>query len=68
MTRDNFNLLFKSLVIILTRHPSNAKNNIPIICFAVYLVLAPVMCVLGGIWVSNSLFTYMKYLVTEKTF
>ena len=31
------------------------------------LVLAPVMCVLGGIAVSNSLSTYMKYLVQEKT-
>merc|ERR1712088_770161 len=31
------------------------------------LVLAPVMCILGGIAVSSSLSTYMKYLDTEKT-
>ena len=149
MTKENFNLLFKSLVIgisaiictglaILTLSgkvapwtgrfyslldPSYAKNNIPIIAsvsehqptswssfyfdlqiltflfpaglyycfskltdhnifiilygvFAVYfagvmvrlmLVLAPVMCILGGIAVSSSLSTYMKYLDTEKT-
>ena len=149
MTRDNFNLLFKSLVIgiasiiclglaVLTLSgkvapwtgrfyslldPSYAKNNIPIIAsvsehqptswssfyfdlqiltflfpagmyycfsrltdhnifiilygiFAVYfagvmvrlmLVLAPVMCILGGIAVSSSLSTYMKYLDKEKT-
>ena len=148
MTKENFNLLFKSLVIgisaiictglaILTLSgkvapwtgrfyslldPSYAKNNIPIIAsvsehqptswssfyfdlqiltflfpaglyycfskltdhnifiilygvFAVYfagvmvrlmLVLAPVMCILGGIAVSSSLSTYMKYLDTEK--
>jgi len=30
------------------------------------LVLAPVMCILGGIAVSSSLSTYMKYLDTEK--
>lgn len=30
------------------------------------LVLAPVMCILGGIAVSSSLGTYMKYLDTEK--
>ena len=148
MTKENFNLLFKSLVIgisaiictglaILTLSgkvapwtgrfyslldPSYAKNNIPIIAsvsehqptswssfyfdlqiltflfpaglyycfskltdhnifiilygvFAVYfagvmvrlmLVLAPVMCILGGIAVSSSLSTYMRYLDTEK--
>merc|ERR1719445_1074503 len=31
------------------------------------LVLAPVMCILGGIAVSSSLSTYMKYLDKEKT-
>merc|ERR1711915_355273 len=31
------------------------------------LVLAPVMCILGGIAVSSSLSTYMKYLDSEKT-
>lgn len=149
MTKDNFNILFKSLVIgivsiisiglaVLTLSgkvapwtgrfyslldPSYAKNNIPIIAsvsehqptswssfyfdlqiltflfpaglyycfsrltdhnifiilygiFAVYfagvmvrlmLVLAPVMCILGGIAVSSSLSTYMKYLDKEKT-
>jgi len=149
MTRDNFNILFKSLVIgiasiisiglaVLTLSgkvapwtgrfyslldPSYAKNNIPIIAsvsehqptswssfyfdlqiltflfpaglyycfskltdhnifiilygiFAVYfagvmvrlmLVLAPVMCILGGIAVSSSLSTYMKYLDKDKT-
>merc|ERR1712156_899304 len=148
MTKENFSLLFKSLVIgiaaiictdlaILTLSgkvapwtgrfyslldPSYAKNNIPIIAsvsehqptswssfyfdlqiltflfpaglyycftkltdhnifiilygvFCVYfagvmvrlmLVLAPVMCILGGIAVSSSLSTYMKYLDTEK--
>merc|ERR1712012_775615 len=148
-TKENFSLLFKSLVIgiaaiictglaILTLSgkvapwtgrfyslldPSYAKNNIPIIasvsehqptswssfyfdlqiltflfpaglyyCFtrmtdhiifiilygvtSVYfagvmvrlmLVLAPVMCILGGIAVSTSLSTYMKYLDKEKT-
>ena len=149
MTKDNFNVLFKSLVIgiasiislglaVLTLSgkvapwtgrfyslldPSYAKNNIPIIAsvsehqptswssfyfdlqiltflfpaglyycfkkmtdhnifiilygiFAVYfagvmvrlmLVLAPVMCILGGIAVSSSLSIYMKYLDKEKT-
>jgi len=149
MTKDNFALLFRSLVIgvagiicvglaVLTLSgkvapwtgrfyslldPSYAKNNIPIIAsvsehqptswssfyfdlqiltflfpaglyycfsrltdhnifiilygvFAVYfagvmvrlmLVLAPVMCILGGIAVSSSLSTYMKYLDKDKT-
>ena len=149
MTKDNFNMLFKSLVIgiasiislglaVLTLSgkvapwtgrfyslldPSYAKNNIPIIAsvsehqptswssfyfdlqiltflfpaglyycftkmtdhnifiilygiFAVYfagvmvrlmLVLAPVMCIMGGIAVSSSLSTYMKYLDKEKS-
>jgi len=144
MTSENFNILFKSLVIIIASiigiglgvltlsgkvapwtgrfysllDPSYAKNNIPIIAsvsehqptswssfyfdlqiltflfpaglyycfskltdhnifiilygvFAVYfagvmvrlmLVLAPVMCILGGIAVSSSLSTYMRYL------
>ena len=31
------------------------------------LVLAPVMCIMGGIAVSSSLSTYMKYLDKEKT-
>merc|ERR1712013_34885 len=31
------------------------------------LVLAPVMCILGGIAVSSSLSTYMKYLDADKT-
>ena len=31
------------------------------------LVLAPVMCILGGIAVSSSLSTYMKYLDKDKT-
>ena len=148
LTKDNFNVLFKSLVIgiagiisvglaVLTLSgkvapwtgrfyslldPSYAKNNIPIIAsvsehqptswssfyfdlqiltflfpaglyycfskmtdhnifiilygvFAVYfagvmvrlmLVLAPVMCIMGGIAVSSSLSTYMKYLDKEK--
>lgn len=148
LTKDNFNVLFKSLVIgiagiisvglaVLTLSgkvapwtgrfyslldPSYAKNNIPIIAsvsehqptswssfyfdlqiltflfpaglyycfskmtdhnifiilygvFAVYfagvmvrlmLVLAPVMCIMGGIAVSSSLSTYMKYLDREK--
>jgi len=149
MTKDNFAILFRSLVIgvagiicvglaVLTLSgkvapwtgrfyslldPSYAKNNIPIIAsvsehqptswssfyfdlqiltflfpaglyycfsrltdhnifiilygvFAVYfagvmvrlmLVLAPVMCILGGIAVSSSLSTYMKYLDKDKT-
>jgi len=144
MSKENFNLLFKTLVIVISSiiaiglavltlsgkvapwtgrfysllDPSYAKNNIPIIasvsehqptswssfyfdlqiltflfpaglyyCFSkltdanifiilygilsVYfsgvmvrlmLVLAPVMCILGGIAVSSSLSTYMKYL------
>merc|ERR1719347_2345565 len=149
MSKDNFNLLFKTLVIVISSiiaiglavltlsgkvapwtgrfysllDPSYAKNNIPIIAsvsehqptswssfyfdlqiltflfpaglyycftkmtdhnifiilygiFAVYfagvmvrlmLVLAPVMCIMGGIAVSSSLSTYMKYLDKEKT-
>jgi len=149
MTKDNFALLFKSLVIGIAGiicvgvaamtisgkvapwtgrfysllDPSYAKNNIPIIAsvsehqptswssfyfdlqiltflfpaglyycfshltdhnifiilygiFAVYfagvmvrlmLVLAPVMCILGGIAVSSSLSTYVKYLDKDKT-
>jgi len=149
LSKDNFNILFKSLVIAITGiisaglavltlsgkvapwtgrfysllDPSYAKNNIPIIAsvsehqptswssfyfdlqiltflfpaglyycfskltdqnifiilygvFSVYfagvmvrlmLVLAPVMCILGGIAVSSSLSTYMKYLDTDKT-
>merc|ERR1719179_67993 len=149
MTKENFSLLFKSLVIgiaaiictglaILTLSgkvapwtgrfyslldPSYAKNNIPIIasvsehqpttwasfyfdlhllvflfpvglyvCFKtmndfnmfiilygvtsmyfaavmvrLMLVLAPVMCIIGGIAVSSSLSTYMKYLDADKT-
>jgi len=148
MSKENFNLLFKTLVIaiagiistglaVLTLSgkvapwtgrfyslldPSYAKNNIPIIAsvsehqptswssfyfdlqiltflfpaglyycfskltdhnifiilygvFAVYfagvmvrlmLVLAPVMCILGGIAVSSSLSTYMRYLDIDK--
>jgi len=148
MSKENFNLLFKTLVIaiagiistglaVLTLSgkvapwtgrfyslldPSYAKNNIPIIAsvsehqptswssfyfdlqiltflfpaglyycfskltdhnifiilygvFAVYfagvmvrlmLVLAPVMCILGGIAVSSSLQTYMRYLDIDK--
>ena len=150
MTKDNFALLFKSLVIGIAGiicvgvaamtisgkvapwtgrfysllDPSYAKNNIPIIAsvsehqptswssfyfdlqiltflfpaglyfcfshltdhnifiilygiFAVYfagvmvrlmLVLAPVMCILGGIAVSSSLSTYVKYLDKVRTY
>jgi len=149
MTKENFNLLFKSLVIAIASiisiglgvltlsgkvapwtgrfysllDPSYAKNNIPIIAsvsehqptswssfyfdlqiltflfpaglyycfskltdhnifiilygvFSVYfagvmvrlmLVLAPVMCILGGIAVSSSLSTYMKYLESSSS-